>query len=57
MDFIKVIGIGVLVFLLATHFGLHFYFKIQKKKKRALKKQQRAQAAKKDNYNNSQRES
>lgn len=47
MDFIKVIGIGVLVFLLVTHLGLHFYFKIKKRNKRALKKQQRAEKAKK----------
>ncbi len=38
MDFIKWIGFGVLIFLLITHFGIHFFLKSQKKKKRADKK-------------------
>jgi len=38
MDFIKWIGFGVLIFLLITHFGIHFFLKWQKKKKRAEKK-------------------
>ncbi len=38
MDFIKWIGFGLLAFLLTIHFGLHFYFKWEKKRKREQRK-------------------
>ncbi len=42
INYIGEIAMGLFIFLLAIHFGVHFYFKAQKRKLRQKKKLKKA---------------